>query len=347
MTFELSGTVDLEAHAWDHVVLGCVYNGDVARIFTDLDALLDHLRKVGGQFFCHAGGVYDFLAILERARARGISCSINRSQHRISRIVMGSLTLRDSYALWPVPLDELANVANLPVPSLPWPCICGHDCHGYCQIGLRAAVGDLDLAAYCRADCVVLYDALTKLHGFASDNRIQLKGTLGHTAWISAQDELGIPDSAIDWDTWRHCRRGDKGGRVAIVRPNVHEAVRNYDICSAYPAQLAHALLPVGATTELGGRQALEALGDARPGIYTLTVTIPETMFPPLPWHCGGVLAFPTGEITGSWPLPEIGHAIDCGVKIESVQSAIVFETTAPIFAELRPTLVRRPQRRG
>jgi hypothetical protein len=317
-------------------VLGCCYDGDTSKVFYDGDAMLDYMRRKGGTWYGHAAGIYDSLYFLERARARGISCQVDRSQHRVSRVVMGSLTLRDSYAVWPVPLDEICGALGRPVPALPWGCICSHHCGGYCQISAKCAEGDEDLEDYCRADCVALYDGLVLLDGFAAEHKVQLKGTLGHTAWLSAQDELGVPDSEIDWSTWRHCRRGDKGGRVTIIRPRAMGPGAHYDLCNAYPAQLAHAELPVGGCSELGSRHALEALRTERPGIYNLTVRVPDDAFlPPLPWHCGGVLTFPTGVISGSWALPEIGHALDCGVEILEGHSAIVFEGQAPIFAPL------------
>ncbi len=348
MTLSIDGTFDIESSEWDFFVLGCCYDGDVAKIFYSGDAMLDYLRKKGGIWWGHAAGVYDSLYFLERARERGISCQVDRSQHRVTRIVMGSLTLRDSYGVWPVALDEIAAALRRPVPVLPWPCVCcarcgagrpcvcGHGCGAYCQIGKKAAEGDPDLEAYCRADCVTLYDGLARLDSFATEHKIQLKGTLGHTAWISAQDELGVPDSEIDWPTWRHCRRGDRGGRVAIVRPRAIGPGSHYDICNAYPAQLAHAELPVGGATEIGGRATLEALRREQPGIYTLTVRVPDDAFlPPLPWHCGGVLTFPTGTFSGSWALPEIGHALDRGLEILEGHAAIVFDGKAPIFAPL------------
>lgn len=336
MTFVLSGTFDIESSEWDQFVLGCTYNGDVHRIWNDLDAMIDHLRRVGGTWYGHAAGVYDSLAILERARTRGIPCQVDRSQHRVSRVVMGRLTLRDSYAVWPVPLDEICGALGRPVPSLPWSCVCGKDCGGYCQIARKCIEGDPDLEDYIRADCKDLYDGLALLQGFAAEHKLNLCGTLGQTAWISAQDELGVPDSTIPWDIWRHARRGDKGGRSAIIRPAARGPGVHYDICNAYPAQLSHAELPVGEPRELGAAHALLALGRERPGIYSLTVKVPEDAFlPPLPWHHGGQLAFPTGVFTGAWTLPEIGHALDRGVEILKGHAAIVYEGTAPIFAPL------------
>ena len=330
---KLSGTFDVETTSWSIFVLGCTFDGSVARIWYDVDAMLDHMRREGGTWWGHAAGIFDSLLFLERARARGISCQVDRSQHRVTRIVMGSLTLRDSYAIWPVPLDDICGALGRPPNEFPWPCICGKACAGYCQITERAKEGEPELEKYCERDARDLYDGLVMLKDFAASHKIRLKGTLGQTAWTSAQDEIGLPDSTIPWALWRHARRGDKGGRIAIVRPRCAGPGMHYDICNAYPAQLAKAELPVGECFELGGRKTLVALSNERPGIYSLTVRVPDDAFlPPLPWHHGGILAFPTGVFTGAWTLPEIGHALDRGVEILKGHAALVYEATAPIF---------------
>ena len=334
--FKLSGTLDIECADWDRFVLGVIYDGHRPVVFYSGDEMIDELRRRGGVYYAHAGGVYDLLYVLERARARGISCQVDRSQHRVTRIVMGKLTLRDSYAIWPVPLDDICGAVGLPVPELPWSCTCGRACGGYCRIADKARDGEPDLEDYCKADTIALYRGLEMLRDFATEHRIALKGTLGQTAWVNAQRELGVPDSDMPWHLWRRARLGDKGGRGAILRPHARGPGNQHDICNAYPAQLARAQLPVGACRELGDKHARYALANERPGMYHATVHVPEDSFlPPLPWGHGGILAYPTGEFTGTWTLPELGAALDRGVEILAVRGALVWETTAPIFAEL------------
>lgn len=342
--FECNGTFDIECWDWQNFAIGATYDGRRPRVWYDGDEMIDHLRTVGGIYFAHAGGVYDLLYVLERARARGISCQVDRSQHRVTRIVMGRLTLRDSYALWPVPLDDICGALGRPVPHLPWACICGRKtcscgcggCGGYCRIMEKANEGDPDLEDYVKADCVMLYDGLQGLDTFTSDHKIALRGTLGQTAWVAAQDELGLPDSDIPWHLWRAARRGDKGGRAAIIRPYTPGPGSHHDICNAYPGQLAKAELPVGRCRELGDKHAQKALAKCRPGIYTVTVNVPETLFlPPLPWSKAGMLTFPTGEFSGSWALPELVAAFERGVTVKKIHGAVVWQSAAAIFGEL------------
>lgn len=335
-SFQVSGAFDIECADWDTFVLGACYDGHRPIVFYDCDQLLDHLRSVGGTWWAHAGGVYDLLLVLERCRARGISCQVDRTQHRITRIVIGKLILRDSYALWPVPLDEICGAIGCEIPSLPWRCTCGRDCGGYCRIAEKARAGEPDLEDYCKADCRALYEGLHWLAELAVESKIDLRGTLGQTAWKNAQAELGVPDSTIPWHLWRGIRQADKGGRQAIIRPFAHGPGAHHDICNAYPAQLARAELPIGACRPLGGDSARRALERLRPGVYSVTVRVPEDRFlPPLPWHCGGQLTFPTGVFSGTWTLPELVCAFERGTALECVRTAIVWEATAPIFGPL------------
>jgi len=356
--FQIRGAFDIECSDWDRFAVAATYDGRRAKVYYSGDEMIDDLRRIGGIWVSHGGGVYDNLYALERCRVRGIPCQVDRSQHRVTRVVIGSLTLRDSYSLWPVPLDEICGALGDPVPRLPWPCVCrctcgrpdctssgsrrgdgscGRSCGGYCQIGERAAAGDPDLEEYVKADARRLYDGIHgELAEFAADHKITLRGTLGQTAWISAQDELRIPNSEMPYHLWRHARQADKGGRIAVVRPLAAGPGAHHDICNAYPAQLAHAELPIGDCYELGANHARAALEEARPGIYMVSVTVPEDSFlPPLPWTKAGQLTFPTGEFSGSWVLPELVAAFERRVKLRAVHSALVWDDVAPVFAPL------------
>jgi hypothetical protein len=354
---KIRGTLDIECSDWDRFAVAATYDGRRARVYYSGDEMIDQLRRIGGIWLAHGGGVYDNLYVLEQARVRVIPCQVDRSQHRVTRVVMGRLTLRDSYSLWPVPLDEICGALGRAVPKLPWPCVCrctcarvdctsagsrrgdgscGRSCGGYCQIGDRAARGDPELEDYVKADAKSLYDGYHFLADFTSDHGVVLRGTLGQTAWVNAQDEIRLPNSEMPFHLWRHARAADKGGRIAVVRPLAAGPGAHHDICNAYPAQLAHAELPVGDCYQLGPHHAQEALEEARPGIYLVSVTVPEDSFlPPLPWAKAGQLAFPTGEFSGSWVLPELVAAFERGTKLRAVHSALVWDDVEPVFAPL------------
>ena len=334
----IAGTFDIECADWDRFAVGVTYEGPhQAKVHRSPDALIDHMIERGGVWAAHAGGIYDTLMVADRLRARGIKFMADESQARISRLVCGSLTLRDSYSLWPAPLDELAGAIGREVPSLPWSCMCGRDCGGYCRIAEKAREGDPDLEDYCIADCAVLFDALHALGDFAAAHAIDLKGTLGSTAWATAKKRLELPDAEYpSWDVWRRIGLANRPGRMAIIRPNAPGPGHHYDIVNAYPAALARAELPVGEFYEVGARRGAAALANAMAGVYSVTVHVPEDLFfPPLPWRIGGRTVYPTGTISGMWCLPELVAAFERGVQVIEVHSAIVWEATAPIFEGL------------
>ncbi len=333
--FRVDGTFDIECADWDKFQIGCVYSPQRDRILRSPTEFVDELLTRSGTYWAHAGGIYDLLLVAENLRNRGIRYHADLAQHRITRLVVGGLTLRDSYAIVPFPLDEAAAIAGEKAPELPWSCICRRKCGGYCQIGKRAKLGDPELEHYCREDCRVLFRVLEELAVHAQMHDIDLRGTLGSTAWATAQDKLGLPDSELAWDTWRRIRRADKGGRLFVGRPFARGPGVHFDIRNAYPGALARAPIPIGRPRELGGRRARAALLRDRPGIYSATVRVPPMHVPPLPWRHGNRMLYPTGTFSGSWALPELVAAVARGAVIEDVHHAIIWPVQAPLFADL------------
>lgn len=334
---EVDGTFDIECAEWDQFAVGATYTRGQAVVHYDAGEMVGYMRALGGTWWGHAAGIYDSLWFAEQLRADGVSYSGDEAQHRVTRIVCGKLVLRDSYALWPAPLDDLCAAVGIDVPSLPWGCVCDLDCGGYCQIGPRAAEGDPDLEAYVIGDCASLYQALAWLRKTAQAHGIDLRGTLGTTAWKAAQGELGLPDANYpSWSAWRRMRACDKPGRLEVFRAKAHGHGYHSDMRSAYPSALAAVDLPVGDPCELGARHAQLALGDCRPGLYHVTVRIPDDLFlPPLPWRIGDRVCYPVGTITGWWALPELVAAFERGVTVVDVRGAICWDGELPVFREI------------
>lgn len=337
--FRCDGTFDLECASWDRFVVGCVYakpeNGG-AFCSNDADNFVDELLTRRGHYYAHAGGIYDLLFVAERLRARGIRYHADLAQHRVTRLVVGGLTLRDSYSLVPFGLEEVAQISGNVAPTLPWPCTCRRSCGGYCRITERARQGAPELEAYCMEDCRVLYESLLALRQHAIDNGIDLRGTLGSTAWATAKAMLDLPDADLSWDVWRAIRAADKGGRLGIFKPREKGPGAHFDIVNAYPGALAHMTIPIGRHRRLGARHAQGALVRDQPGVYHCTVTIPDDRYvPPLPWRHGGAVRYPTGTVTGTWPLPELLAGIARGVTVDKVHSGVMWEGESNLFGEL------------
>lgn len=335
--FRCDGTFDIECADWDRFRLGVVYSPRDSVVSYEPDGFVDALLRRTGTYWAHAGGIYDLLLVSESLRRRGIKFHADLSQHRVTRLVVGSLTLRDSYALLPFPLDELSAMTDERAPTLPWACECGRDCGGYCRIPARCNTPyDPELEDYCRSDCRVLYKVIRRLEEHADEHGIDLRGTIGGTAWATAQKELDLPKADLPFEVWRRVRASDKGGRLAITKPRAAGPGVHFDIVNAYPGALARASVPVGRVRQLGDARARAALIRDRPGVYTVTVRVPEGAFTPaLPWRFGGRVAYPTGEFSGTWTHPELIEAICRGAEITKVHHAVIWEARSGLFADL------------
>ncbi len=185
------------------------------------------------------------------------------------------------------------------------------------------------------ADCRSLYGGLTALIEFAAEHGIDLHGTVGGTAWATAQRDLLLPDAEFAPSVWKKIAPADKGGRTVLVRPSSPGPGTHRDITSAYPAALASVSLPVGEPRELGSKNAATAFLRGQSGVYQATVTIPEMFLPPLPWRHGDRITYPHGAISGSWPANELVAAESRGCQIERIHSGIAWRRSRVIFAPL------------
>lgn len=333
MRVKITGTFDIECAAWSRFAVAATYEpARGSAIHRSRGELIDHMLRCGGTWWAHAGGVYDLLACAEEIRGRGLPCTVDLSGHRVSRIQCGKLQLRDSWSLVPLPLDIAASIAGEVAPAFPFACNCGLACGGFCRI--RRNDTRPELAAYCAQDALVLYRVLQAIDEFAERCGIDLKGTLGSSAWATAKRSLGLDDSDIPPAMWRSIRRAYFGGRVTIARPIAHGPGVHYDIASAYPASLATCELPTGTSQAVGSRNATACLARQRPGIYDATIDVPaDTFLPALPVRLeDDRTTYPTGAVSGSWTELEIRSAVERGANVLAVDSAIVWSGARVIF---------------
>jgi hypothetical protein len=322
--FWLDGTVDIECASWDRMVSAVLYSpsrGSVA--VRTPDELVDELLRAGGVWWAHWGGNYDTLQVAEVFERRGIHAVATMAGSTVSRFQGGGLTLIDSRFLVPFDLDTASEIAGKPpIGDL-----------AYDEI--RAWTADIE--AHCAADAQRLYEILAALVGHAQATGLELRGTLGGTAWATAKARLGLPDAEWRSSTWTRIRRAGYAGRNTVTRPTAPSGV-HYDIASAYPAALATTPVPCGPMEELGRKATARAFRERRPGMYRATVRVPDdSWLPPLPWRHGptGKIGYPTGQVTGTWALPELEAALERGVEIESLRSSIVWSRAEVIYSEL------------
>ncbi len=330
------GTFDLECYDWDQFLVAATYEPSCgAKVHRSIKALVSYLASRGGTWWSHCGGQYDVLPIANEFDKSGTPCSIDYPRSRVTRMVGGGLTLRDSYSLLPFSLESVALLAGTACPTMPWPCQCALHCAGYCRLTARMAGGDPDLDAYCAADCYTLYRGLDKIAEHAVTHGLSLKGTIGSSAWATAQSRLGIPNAELPQQISDDISAGDYGGRATIIRPNTRGPGAHWDISSAYPAALASCALPVGEPSALGHRDSTSAFARELPGIYRCRVAVPDMLVPPLPIRCGARVCYPIGRVTGAWALPELLAAMERGVTVEKVISSVTWKKTEVLFGPL------------
>lgn len=331
----MNGVWDIECAGWTHpVVVVTLHRTEGVAVHRTVGEAVQRMQRLGGRWWSHNGGQYDTLAALEFMRAGGIERLINYAQGRVTRSTGDGLTLSDSYALIPLGLDAAAELGGVAASELGWSCSCGHQCGGYCSITRRLSPARrAQLTAYCVADCETLLAALLGLVRWAEEHDVDLRGTIGGSAWATARRQLLLPDAAYEPAMERRIREAYYGGRSGVYRtaaPNL----RQWDMVGAYPAALVEPV-PVGDAAELGPRDAQRALTARRPGIYAAKVTVPSSHLPPLPWRYHQRIYYPTGPVAGVWALPELEAAIASGVRVERVYWAVVWPREEPLYADL------------
>lgn len=339
---------DIETEEWDRFVVGCLWTPDGGtEVFRDEDGLAGALLALppGVTAWAHSGGRFDVLWLLDWCHRHGLldqAGEAMRAQVRMSGAsisalaITGGPVLRDSYRLIPMSLAKASRMfAGEVKGELGLPCVCGRGCKGYCSIR-----SDMDpetrakVEAYLVADVESLRDTLTGLCAYAADHQLVIRGTVAGASWASARLHCDLHPCEWDFRCYRFARRGYYGGRVEVARTRAAR-IYNYDRISSYPAALRQPI-PTGVSRLVP--QATRARGcfdRRRPGLYEVTIDVPESLAPPLPYRVNDDRrAYPWGVMRGTWPRPELEHAIACGAKVRDVHAALVWEREEPL---LRP----------
>ena len=323
---------DIETENWTTYVTGAIRYMDTGETFItrDPDVLFNSLLAIEGDVWAHNGGKYDHLWFLDLCRQRGIKASVSMAGSRVTRVQIGKLCLRDSYALVPMGLAKAASiVGGATKTSTGLECTCGSDCGGYCSIKVGMSERNYHaLEEYLENDCKVLASVLSTVWAYADGHSIDLRGTVGGSAWNTAKDELDLPDARWDRGSdYYLARAGYYGGRCEVYQMSAAEIYR-YDIHSSYPAALSRLELPVGDYRVVSSREASGAFRERYPGIYGMELFIPRMDIPPLPVRSKrtGRVCWPWGDVVGHWTELELRYGLHRGVQVRSFGPAIIWE---------------------
>jgi hypothetical protein len=330
---------DIECADWDQFLMGALWTrAEGVQVYKDPDELADAIMALpaGAQTWAHSGGKYDVLWLLDQLCKRGSipDAMVSMSGSSASSVKFkGGPWLRDSARLVPMSLATAAPIAGKGRtkgdPGLP--CICDRDCGGYCSLSHDMKREHWrSVEEYQVSDVELLRDVLVAVQGYAEQNAIELRGTVGGTAWATAQAWCGVEDADWSGKQYNLTAPAYMGGRVEVGMPKA-ERIWRYDRKSAYPAALTLPV-PTGEATTLTEATAGRAYRRDRPGAYYARVQVPESHTPPLPVRHHNRLAYPWGMIDGVWSHVELRHAEQVGCKIDKITGGVSWEGEAPIY---------------
>lgn len=315
---------DIECARWDQFLCGALWTRESGmETFTTPDGLADALMSLpqGAQAWAHAGGKYDVLWLLDFLAEKGEmpKAVVSTSGSSATSVkINGGPWLRDSARLVPMSLARAAKIAGpdrkkgdpgVPFEELPTKWV---------NNPIMRRVLD-----YCASDVELLRDILFAIANYSTEQGIELRGTIGGTAWATAMAWCELDDAEWDAEIYNQVRPMYYGGRCEGARTQA-ERIWRYDRKSAYPASLMEPL-PIGEPTVCDSAKARRAFAAGKAGAYDARVLVPQSLAAPLPIRHRNRLAYPYGEVRGVWSHIELQHAVDCGSKVLDIHSAVVW----------------------
>ncbi len=347
-TICVGGVFDIETENWDKFVVG----GVLLRTLEDSwsteiywhdreEDFVDRLLSIKGTLWAHNGGRYDALWLADKIIRRGIRCEINLAGQRIVRLKCGDLEIRDSFALVPIALKLASEMGGNRKQDTQLPCVCEKACGGYCSIRRDMPASFRErIISYLRGDLSSLRDTLVSLKEFAACNDIDLCGTIGASAYKTVARRLGIKPAKWKENEYVFIREAYYGGRTQVFNPCSESGYR-IDTNSAYIAALSKLALPVGKPRKNETHnQSKKDFDKGKTGVFQCTVHVPYQHIPPLPFRTDKRIAYPWGNITGSWTSLELRYAVsNHGVKILRFGRSIIWDETDYVFTDFEAEL--------
>lgn len=326
-------SLDIECASWDQFYLGAMrYPDGTHAVCRNEDELFDLVCAYRGDVWTWAGGRYDTIWLARRAAKRGVRATGQLGGGSIVSLKLGKATVRDGFRLFPTKLAKACKLAGMTKGETGLPCVCGKECGGYCSIGpglSRAQHRHVEEYLVHDTDCAAR-TVETIAERFEAWGLV-LKNTIGSTSWATMRDVYGVPrapweekSGALRWRDYEAAHRAYHGGRTELYRRSA-PVIERHDLHAAYPAALADTAVPVGDYTRQVGHAARAAFHKEKPGVYSVTVRVPEMHVPPLPVHADSRLLYCTGSFSGSWVLPELQAALDLGVEIQHFDESITW----------------------
>ena len=345
------GVYDIEGSDWiNHVVSGSYWEGwsDELGTFDEYDTNLNFHKSVDDflkylfsddckmtEVWCHFGGIYDFLFILDRVfNGRGYEVieMLPRGSALLNFKITNkkkTITFRDSCAILPFGLDTITESFKVK--------------HEKLKMDRTKITKDTpEVRKYLKNDCVGLYESIKKFKEWSPIKECGFKTTIASQSIQILKKYLPCEIPSLSKETDKFIRKGYFGGRTEIYKPVFMGDGKNklhyYDINSLYPYCMKNLSVPI----EYKGISDKIDLGKTI-GFFECTVRVPDCYSPPLPWvHPESKkLLFPTGTLRGIWSTLELEYAVGLGCEIEKVHIGREFARTASIFKDFIDEMYR------
>jgi hypothetical protein len=315
---------DIECAQWDQFLCGALWTRkDGVQVFRDPEGLADALMSLppGAQAWAHAGGKYDVLWLIDYLASTGRMprAAVSMSGSSATSVkVKGGPWLRDSARLVPMSLARAAKIAG-PNREKGDPGIAFEDMHKgmsrkHWDSVIRYLIGDVEL----------LRDVLMAIADYSALQGIELRGTIGGTAWATASKWCELEDAEWESSVYESVRPMYYGGLCAVGITEA-DSIWRFDRKSAYPASLMQPL-PMGDPIVCDAAKASAMFASGRHGAYDALVRMPECKVPSLPIRHRNRLAYPHGTFRGTWAGLELQHAIDCGAEIVEMYGGVAWK---------------------
>ena len=188
---------------------------------------------------------------------------------------------------------------------------------------------------YCARDSEIVYRAIMTMQELTLNLGGELHATIAGIAMdVYRRKFLKWPWPAIGPETNRTARQAYYGGRTENFAYGRMYNAQMYDVTSLYPYVQSKLRFPHPRylTVDVTPRPAGEWWNWE--GVANVTVKIPDTFIPPLPYRHEDRLFFPTGIVESTWTIWELREALLRGVQLQEVHWVIGSKTTFNPFVD-------------
>ena len=287
---------DIEARNWNDFQIGGALTEKGYQSFPTAFELYNYMQEIGGTWYAHAGGRYDFRFFMKFLKGTKAKVIIRNSS--LINIRQGDFILQDSYALLPFSLKKLGENFETK--------------HQKTEFDFEVDFEDKKrLIEYNENDCYVLAEVLTRFEKEIG----QLRKTISSQAMKSFTEISPLKnvyrEKAIESDF----REAYYGGRVEVFK-RYGKNIKMYDVNSMYGSVMRQ---PLPCSKCL---QVRNFYSDWL-GIYEIEWECFDGILPVLPIREDGMLIFRLGTGHGWYTSHEIELAKEKGYKIKVIKGYI------------------------